>query len=75
MSVLKQTLPFHEKNVHMKYLEEANWDDIDNDPQVDLQRFSFTVTKEGIDMCQDALPVIVYLAGYCCFSVVKKTSM
>lgn len=30
------------------------------------------VTKDGIAACQDVLPVIVYLAGYCSFAVFKK---
>ena len=38
----------------------------------ELSEVNITVTKYDLDQCKDVLPVIVYLAGYCCYSVNKK---
>ena len=73
-SVLKQSLPFHNQNVVLKNFEVTNWEELKKCEQLDLCvcNLDVSVCEKGIDNCNDILLVMVYLAGYCCFAVLKK---
>lgn len=71
MSVL--SIPFHNKSVELNISQETNWDKMNNEDCITKLTFDLEVTQDDIEKCTDVLPVITYLAGYCCYAVSKKT--
>ena len=73
MSVLERNLPIHNQRVVLKNLD-TNWEDMERQSHLnDIEKFNLTVSQSDIDKCKEVLPVIVYLAGYYCYAVFKKT--
>lgn len=72
MSVLRLTLPINEKVVPLKLFGETNWEGMENHSLRDLHKLNVEVVKNDFDNCEDVLPIIVYVAGYCCYTVCKK---
>lgn len=74
MSVLKLCLPINDKKVILSNLDEINYENVKEDEVTEIGSCyaNLDVSKEDIDMCEEVMPVIVYLAGYCCHSVLKK---
>lgn len=73
MSVLQRSLPVHNQRVILKHFE-TNWEDMERNSHLgDMEKFCITVSESDITQCQKVLPVIVFLAGYCCYAVFKKT--
>lgn len=74
MLVLKLSLPINDKKVILNNLDEINYEDVKEDEVTEIESCyaNLAVSKEDIDMCEEVMPVIVYLAGYCCHSVLKK---
>ena len=68
MSVLR--IPFHNQCI---VFEEANWEQMESNDLVNLHRFDVDVTQTDIESCMGYLQVLIYIAGYCCFAVSKKT--
>ena len=73
MSVL--SIPFHNKSVELNISQETNWDKMNNEDCITKLTFDLEVTQDDIEKCTDVLPVITYLAGYCCYTVSKKNEM
>lgn len=71
MSVLDRSLPIHNKHVLLKDFE-TNWNNMEECFQVDSRKMEVSVSQSDTESCKDTLPVIVYLAGYCSFAVLKK---
>lgn len=73
MSVLQKNLPINNQKVVIRELS-TEWEEMEQVSQVkDKQKFSeMTVTEDDVKKCEELLPVIVYLAGYCCYAVCKK---
>lgn len=69
-SVLR--IPFHNKSVELNVKQETNWEKMDNEDFITKLIFDLEVTQDDIEKCIDVLPVITYLAGYCCYAVSKK---
>ena len=40
--------------------------------KLDVYKFRIDVEEEDANTCTGVLPVILYLAGYCCYTVFKK---
>ena len=38
----------------------------------DVYKFRINVKEDDVNKCIEILPVILYLAGYCCYAVFKK---
>ena len=72
MSVLKKTLSLNGKSVNLSEFEEIKWDEMSHEEQVNLDDFDVNVSHQDFDECKGVIPIIVYLAGYCCYSVDKK---
>ena len=64
LSVLKLNLTFNQKciKIDLKNFQEPNWDEI-----IEEQKL-----EDDINKCREVLPVILYLAGYCCYAVFKN---
>ena len=73
MSVLELSLPLNNKRIDLKNLQDTNWDEMTLMQKLDLHKFNIDITYNDVDECRDVLPVIIYLAGYCCYAVFKKT--
>ena len=73
MSLLQKNLPFHDQKVVLKDFH-TNWDDMDV-LHGDEQLHDVSVSSSDFQKCNDVLPVIVYLAGYCCIAIFKKNEM
>ena len=72
MSVLKMALPIQDKTVILSKFEETNWEMMESKECPEHYEVNINVTNFDFDKCKDILPVIVYLAGYCCYTVNKK---
>lgn len=71
MSVLQRSLPLNDQKIILKEFE-TNWEDMEKGMQDDIQLYDLSVSRSDFKVCDDVLPVIVYLAGYCSYAVVKK---
>lgn len=72
MSVLRLHLPFHGQVVNLKSLQETEWAQMEKEHHKDALNISINVESVDIEKCKESMPVIVYLAGYCCYSVYRK---
>ena len=74
LSVLELTLPFNQKchKIHLKKLLEPNRDKVTEEEKLDVYKFKIDVKEDDFNKCGEVLPVILYLAGYCCYVVSKK---
>ena len=74
LSVLKLNLPFNQQYIKndLKNLQESNWDEVIELRKLDCDKFRIDVKEDDINKCREVLPVILYLAGYCCYAVFKK---
>lgn len=72
MSILKKSLPINGKHVNLTEFEEIKWEEMGNTEHINLDDFDLNIGKKDFDKCKEVIPVIVYLAGYCCYSVDKK---
>ncbi len=72
MSVLQLSLPLNNQNVNLKNFDETNWDDMERNCKLDLHKITIDVSENDIKRCKEFLPVVTYLAGYCCYAVYKK---
>ena len=43
-----------------------------DEQKLDVNKFRIDVKEDDVNICKDVLPVISYLAGYCCYAVFKK---
>ena len=59
------------KHVNLVTIDEAKWAEI-NCGQEDSIPIDISIKEKDFDECQEVMHIIVYLAGYCCFSVNKK---
>ena len=73
LPVLKLSLPFNQQyiKIDLKNLQEPNWDEVTKEQNLDVNIFRIDV-KDDINKCWEVLPVIVYLAGYCCYAAFMK---
>ena len=65
-------LLFQEHSIVLKRLKEINLKCMDNLAREEIDHIGISVTENYIEGCNGVLPVIVYLAGYCCYTVNKK---
>ena len=65
-------LPFKGRSIDLKTFGDINWEDMEHENQVNMSKIILDVTAEDVAQCTDELPVITYLAGYCCHVVHKK---
>ena len=72
MSFLRKSLPLNGKNVNLTELEEIKWDEMSHNEHVNLHDFDLNIGQKDFDECKEFFPVIIYLAGDCCYSVDKK---
>ena len=75
LSVLKLSLPFNQQciKIDLTNLKEPNWDEVTEQQKLDIYKFKIDVKEDDVNKCREVLPVILYLAGYCCYAVFKKT--
>ena len=68
------SLPFNQKciEIDFKNLQESNWDEVTEEQKLDVYKFRIDVKEDDINKCREVLPVILYLAGNCCYVVFKK---
>ena len=73
-SVLKLSLPFNQKciKIDLKDLQEPNWDEMTEEQKLCAYKFRIDVKEDDINKCREVLPVMSYLAGYCCYVDFKK---
>lgn len=72
MSVLERNLTINDKKIVLRDFQ-TNWEGLENVSHSDeIDKFNITVAKEDFEKCKNVLPVIVYVAGYCCYAVFKK---
>ena len=71
ISLLKQELPLNGKPVRLAQFDESKWDEMNHNGQEKLT-INLNIVKRDFDDCETILPIIVYLAGYCCYTVDKK---
>lgn len=73
MSVLEKSLTVNNKKIFLKEFD-INWHGMDHCFLTDTDQFNINVLESDIDNCKesDVLPIIVYLAGYCCYAAFKK---
>ena len=74
LSVLNLSLAFNQQCIKtdLKNLQEPNWDEVTVEQKLDVNKFRIDVKEDDINKCKEVLPVILYLAGYCCYAVFKK---
>lgn len=72
LSVLKLSLPINNRTIELKNLKETNWDEMTREQELHVYKFNIDVTEDDVNQCKEVLPVILYLAGYCCHAVFKK---
>ena len=67
-------LPFNKQciKIDLKNLQEPNWDEITEELKLDSDKFRIDVKEDDINKCREVLPIILYLADYCCNAVFKK---
>lgn len=70
MSVLK--IPLRNQNVDLSDLKETKWEKMYNDDLSNYNNFTVEITENDIEKTMEYLPVLTYLAGYCCYVVTKK---
>ena len=54
------------------FLEEPNWDEMAGQQGLNIYKFDVDVSDKDIKECKKVIPIIYYLAGYCCYAVFKK---
>ena len=52
-------------------LQEPNWDEVTEEQKLDVYKFRMDIKEDNVNKCR-VLPIILYLAGYCCYAVFKK---
>ena len=74
LSVLKLSLPFNQKyiKIDFKNLQEPNWDEVTEEQKLNVYKFRTDVKEDDINFSRKVLPVILYLASYCCYVVFEK---
>ena len=74
LSVLKLSLAFNQQCIKtdLKNLQGPNWDEVTDEQKLDVNKFRIDVKEDDVNICKDVLPVISYLAGYCCYADFKK---
>lgn len=74
-SVLKLNLPFNQQciKIDLKSLQEPNWDEVTEEEKLYIYKYRIDVKEDDVNNCREVLPVILYLAGYCCYAVFKKS--
>ena len=50
-------------------LQEVNWNEMTEEQNLDVYKFNIDVTDNDVHQCKEVLPIIIYLAGYCCNAV------
>lgn len=73
MSVLQRSLPINDKKTILKELH-TEWKDLEESCSNGADKFKIMISKDDIEKCKKVLPVIVYVAGYCCYAVQKKNN-
>ncbi|XP_064120459.1 uncharacterized protein LOC135225155 [Macrobrachium nipponense] len=71
ISLLKKELSLDGKPVKLSQFDESKWDEMKPNVQENLA-IDVNVVKRDFDECEEVLPIIVYLAGYCCYTVDKR---
>ena len=69
--VLKLSLPLNNQSINLMNLQEVNWNEMTEEQNLDVYKFNIDVTDNDVHQCK-VLPIIIYLAGYCCNAVLKK---
>ena len=72
LSVLKLSLPLNNQSISSMNLQEVNWNEMTEEQNLDVYKFNIDVTDNDIHQCKEVLPIIIYLAGYCCNTISKK---
>ena len=72
LSVLKLSLPLNNQSINLMNLKEVNWNEMTEEQNLDVYKFNIDVTDNNVYQCKEVLPNIIYLAGYCCYAVLKK---
>ena len=74
LSVLKLSLLLYQQyiKIDLKNLQEPNWDVVTEEQMLDVYKFKIDLKENHVNKCREVLPVILYLAGYCCYVVFKK---
>ena len=74
LSVLKLSLRNNQEynEINFKHLQEPNWDEEKKEQKLDVHIFRIDVKEADINKWRKVLPVILYLADYCCYVVFKN---
>ena len=72
LSVLKLSLSINNQSINLMNLPEVNWNEMTEEQNLDVYKFNIDVTDNDVHQCKEVLPIIIYLAGYCCNAVFKK---
>ena len=75
LSVLKLSLPLNNQSINLMNFQEVDWNEMTEDQNLDVYKFNIDVTDNDVHQCKEVLPIIIYLAGYCCNAVLKKNEM
>lgn len=70
-SLLKLQLPFSKGVVKFDEMSKYDTELINPSETCELELF-IKVSPEDIEACSDYLPVVAYIAGYCCYSILRK---
>ena len=74
LSVLKLRLPLNQQciKIDFKILQGPKWDEVIEEQKLDVYKFRIDVKEDDMNKYREVLPVILYLAGYCCYVVFLK---
>ena len=67
-------LPFNKQSIKidLKNLQEPNWGEVIKEQKLESYKFRIDVKEDDINKCREVLPIILYLADYCCYAIFKK---
>ena len=69
LSVLKFSLPLNNLSINLMNLQEVNWNEMTEEQNLDVYKFNIDVTDNDAHQCKEVLPIIIYLASYCCYAI------
>ena len=69
LSVLKLCLPLNNQSINLMNLQEVKWNEMTEEQNLDVYKFNIDVTDNDVHQYKEVLPIIIYLAGYCCNAV------
>lgn len=69
---LQSTLPTVSKLSHHESHRDEQWEDLDQDEGAARANYNVVVTQDTLSKITDVIPVLVYVAGYCVYSTLRR---